>query len=383
MAITWGAAVTGGTGGMKLGYDVARSGSTLTVYIYVNTKYSVDDTSNTFYVTIGGSVVYNGSVTVKTTSNSNGWSDTNTKCLGTFTTTSSGNIAIYASLTGINTIGSSLKATLSATVNNYNAVSGGSITITDNGNNTATITGTSAPNASNNNVSSADLYWHVGWWDRATVAWASNTSFTKTVSIPSGCTQITADLYSYARVGYAYKSVTRSVKYYGNPGNPGVPTLSYRKGGPTLKETLTFNWGAASAGSNVPVRGYRLRLYKNDVLLTGINPNNASANYWDTGSTSTSFNFDPNRFGFKVGDKVKLSIYSYGYNGAGTQLFNGGGVSSAKVNSAEYTFINAGIIRIKKDGIWKEGQVYIKVNGVWKEADSVYIKKNGVWKESI
>lgn len=383
MAITWGAAVTGGTGGMKLGYDVARSGSTLTVYIYVNTKYSVDDSSNTFVVSLTGGTGYNGSVTIKTTSNSGGWSNTNTKLLGTFTTTYAGTVSISASLTGINTLGSSLKATLSASVVNYVAVSGGSVTITDNGNNTATITGKSASSKSQNAISSAKLYWHIGYWNEETVTWGPDTNFSKTISIPSGCTQITADLYSYGRVNTAYVTTTSPVKYYGNPGNPGVPTLSYRRRGPTLKETLTFNWGAASGGTNVPVKGYRLRIYKNGVLQKGINPYDSSAEHWDTDSTSTSFSFDPNKFGFKVGDKVKLGIYSYGYNGAGQILFNGGGVGPAQVKSAEYTFINAGIIRIKKDGIWKEGQVYIKVNGVWKEADSVYIKKDGVWKESI
>lgn len=383
MAITWGAAVTGGTGGMKLGYDVARSGSTLTVYIYVNTKYSVDDSSNTFVVSITGATGYNGSVTIKTTSNSGGWSDTNTKHLGTFTTTYAGTVSISASLTGINTLGSSLKATLSASVVNYVAVSGGSVTITDNGNNTATITGKSASSKSQNAISSAKLYWHIGYWNEQTVAWGPDTNFSKTISIPSGCTQISADLYSYGRVNTAYVTTTSVVKYYGNPGNPGVPTLSYRRRGPTVNETLTFNWGAASAGTNVPISGYRLRIWKNGVLQKGINPSNASAEEWDTGSTSTSYSFNPNTFGFKVGDKVKLGIYSYGYNGAGQILFNGGGAATAQVFSAEYTFINAGIIRIKKDGIWKEGQVYIKVNGVWKEADSVYIKKDGVWKESI
>ena len=383
MAITWGAAVTGGSGGMKLGYEVSRSGATLTVYIYVNTKYSVDDTSNTFIVSLTGGTGYNGAVTIKTTSNSGGWSDTNTKLLGTFTTSSAGTISISASLTGINTLGSSLTATLYASVVNYVDVSGGSVTIVDNGNNTATISGRSASSNSNNAISSAKLYWHIGHWNEETVAWGPDTNFSKTISIPSGCSQIRADLYSYGRVNTASVSATSSVKYYGNPGNPGKPTLSYRRKGPTLKEALSFNWAAASAGTNVPIVGYRLRLYKNGSLITGVNPYDASASYYDTNSTSTTYSFNASALGFKVRDKIKLGIYSYGKNGAGDLLFNGGGTAEAQVNSIEYTFINAGIIRIKKDGVWKEGQVYIKVNGVWKEADSVYIKKDGVWKESI
>lgn len=383
MAITWGAAVTGGSGGMRLGYDVARSGSTLTVYIYVNTKYSVDDSSNTFVVSLTGGTGYNGSVTIKTTSNSGGWSDTNTLHIGTFTTSSEGTISISASLSGINTLGSSLTATLYASVVNYVAVSGGSVSIVDNGNNTATISGRSASSKSNNEISVAKLYWHTVHWNEEIVAWGPDANFSKTISIPSGCSQITADLYSGGRVNTAYVTTTSSVKYYGNPGNPGKPTLSYRRKGPTLKEALSFNWVAASPGTNTPIVGYRLRLYKNGSLITGVNPYDASASFYDTNSTSTTYSFDASALGFKVGDTIKLGIYSYAKNGAGDLLFNGGGIGEAQVDSDEYTFINAGIIRIKKDGIWKEGQVYIKVNGVWKEADSVYIKKDGLWKESI
>lgn len=383
MAITWGAAVTGGSGGMKLGYEVSRSGATMTVKIYVNTKYSVDDTSNTFIVSLTGGTGYNGSVTIKTTSNSGGWSDTNTKHIGTFTTSSAGTISISASLSGINTLGSSLKATLYASVVNYVDVSGGSVTIVDNGNNTATISGRSASSNSNNAISSANLYWHIGHWNEETVTWGPDTNFSKTISIPSGCSQIIADLYSYGRVNTAYVGTTSSVKYYGNPGNPGKPTLSYRRKGPTLKEALSFNWAAAAGGTNAPIVGYRLRLYKNGYLITGVNPYDASANYYDINSTSTTYSFDASALGFKVGDTIMLGIYSYSKNGAGNWLFNGGGTAEAQVTSDVYTFINAGIIRIKKNGVWKEGQVYIKVNGVWKEADSVYIKKDGVWKESI
>lgn len=387
MAITWGAAVTGGSGGMKLGYDVARSGSTLTVYIYVNTKYTVDDSSNTFVVSLTGGTGYNGAVTIKTTSNS-AWSDTNTKLLGTFTTSSAGTISISASLTGINTLGSSLKATLSASVVNYTSVTSGSISsVVDNGNNTVTVKGNIGTSGTNNPVTSSTLFYRFSTQSSnqsIALGSTSGSSFSKTISIPAGASSFACYIHTYSSKNNAHsQSKSYSVKYYGNPGNPGKPTLSYRRKGPTLKEALSFNWVAASPGTNTPIVGYRLRLYKNGSLITGVNPYDASANYYDTNSTSTSYSFDASALGFKVGDTIKLGIYSYGKNGAGTLLFNGGGTAEAQVNSDEYTFVNAGIIRIKKDGIWKEGQVYIKVNGVWKEADSVYIKKDGVWKESI
>lgn len=268
-----------------------------------------------------------------------------------------------------------------------NCTSGSISSVVDNGNNTVTVSGNIGTSGTNNAVTSSTLvYIFSTQSSNQTIALGSTSGgwFSKTISIPSGAYSFACYIHTYSdKNNAASQSRSYSVKYYGNPGNPGVPTLSYRRRGPTLNETLTFNWGAAPAGTNVPIRGYRLRIWKNGVLQKGINPSNASAEEWDTGSTSTSYTFNPKTFGFKVGDKVKLGIYSYGYNGAGQILFNGGGAGTAQVFSAEYTFINAGIIRIKKDGIWKEGQVYIKVNGVWKEADSVYIKKDGVWKESI
>ena len=45
--------------------------------------------------------------------------------------------------------------------------------------------------------------------------------------------------------------------------------------------------------------------------------------------------------------------------------------------------MNAGIIKIKVNGNWKEGQVWIKNGGIWKEATGVFIKNNGKWNSSI
>lgn len=40
------------------------------------------------------------------------------------------------------------------------------------------------------------------------------------------------------------------------------------------------------------------------------------------------------------------------------------------------------IIKIKINGVWKEGILQIKYNGVWKDADTFYIKVNDSWKEA-
>lgn len=265
------------------------------------------------------------------------------------------------------------------------SVGNGSVSIVDNGDNTIKISGKTGTNGTNNDVSSGSIYWKFNnsGWKSEIVTYSANSNFTKSVSIPSGATSVQVDLYTEGKLNMTKATSTINVVYYGNPGAPGIPILYFRRRGPVPKEEIYFSWSAASAGTNVPIKGYQLRIYKNGRLLLGIDPNNASASWWDTGSTSTRYDFVGTDFAFEKGDTVKLGIYSYGVNGKGSLVLNGNGAPEAQVNSAEYTFINAGIMRIKASGTWKEGQVYIKVNGVWKEADSVYIKKNGIWKESL
>ena len=307
------------------------------------------------------------------------------------TANSSGNfsksITVGASSSNSNMALSNRAVTVSFAGGWSNCTSGLINSVVDNGNNTVTVKGNIGTSGTNNPVTSSSLvYIFNGQSENSSIALGSTSggSFSKTISIPSDKSSFTCYIHTYSSKNNAQsQSKSYSIKYYGYPGNPGKPTLSYRRKGPTLKEALSFNWVAASPGTNTPIVGYRLRLYKNGSLITGVNPNDSSAYYYDTDSTSTTYSFDASALGFKVGDTIKLGIYAYGKNGAGSWLFNGEGTSAAQVNSDEYTFINAGIIRIKKDGIWKEGQVYIKVNGIWKEADSVYIKKDGLWKESI
>ena len=263
-----------------------------------------------------------------------------------------------------------------------NCTSGSISSVVDNGNNTVTVSGYIGASGTNNAVTSSTLFYIFSTQSsNQSIALGSTSGgwFSKTIAIPDGASSFACYIHTYSGKNNAHsQSGTYAVKYYGNPGNPGKPVLNYRRRGPTLNETLTFNWTAAPAGTNVPIKGYYIRLYQDGKILTGIDPNNPSLNYYLRESTSTSFSFNPKDFNFKVGETVKLGIWSYGYNGKGEILYN-----KVQVDSAEYTFINAGIIRIKKDGIWKEGQVYIKKDGLWKEADSVYIKKDGLWKESI
>lgn len=272
------------------------------------------------------------------------------------------------------------------------------ISITDNGNNTATISGKLGSNGTLNSLQSSTLYYTTNGSEPAGGTWyttsvdlgsTSGGDYSHAINIPSGCNKIWAVVYctfAYNTTNTGHQS--KSVTYYGIPGDPGTPVISYSKTRLTVKEPWTYTWNAASAGTNMPIIGYRIRLYKNNsaVSLSAGSGNyiapNGSYNYLDRESTSTTVMIDPVAFGFTAGDTVYLGVYAYAKRGDGVQVFNQNGVGAGNKVSAVSTVQNAGIMRVKPSGAWKEGIVHVKVNGVWKEADLVQTKVSGAWKES-
>lgn len=384
MAIVWGSVVTGGTGAMKLGYEVFRNGSTLTVDYYFHAQLAISDTSNVFYAELDGMTMYNGPVSIYTENSS--WGDKNIIKLATYSTSAAGIISIYASIRGIDTLGAGLTAEVSASVANYTELTNGTVSVTDRGDNNIVINGYSGGNGTNNAVNKATLFWRFNnaSWSSSDVTYSANTYYSKVVSIPSGATSVEVDLYTYGQITTNKVSSTKVVKYYGNPGAPGKPVLSLSNPkGPKLEEDFYFSWMPGTAGTNVPVSGYQLTAYKNGVALRGIDLESMLSTDLDVYSTSHVIEYGRSgTFNFKKGDTIQLGIFSFGYDGAGNPRFNGGKATTSQVLSDVYTFVGSGVLRINVGGVWKEGQVYVNVNGVWKEADSVYINSNGSWKES-
>lgn len=405
MAITWGTAQTGGTGGIRLGYETSQSGDTLTVKFYVNTKYSVSDTNNTFVAVVNGSTIYNGAVSIKTSSNSGGWSSTNTVHLATGSTKASGSISFSASLTGINTVGSSLKATVSGSATNWiwTNVTAGSVAIRDNYNNSFTVTCTSGTAGTNNPITAQGM--RVAQYKNADGSWMwsneDRTTLSKTIDL-GGLTnsdqrQVAGYLTSYATYGAnANVSNTALINQYRPPSNPSDVKLIYTKSRLTIKEKWILSWTAATKTNNTsPIKGYRIRMVvngecwpiKNSAGVT-ISSKSGSDYFYDTENTSTSLDIWPGiqRLGdkyIKPGDEVKFNIYAYTKYGAyndGAQLWSGSGLYPAE--SPVYPIQNAGVARVKVGGEWKEGVVSVEVDGKWIEADVVQIKADGKWKES-
>lgn len=289
-------------------------------------------------------------------------------------------------------------AQVAVPVKYYTAIGKPSISIKDNLNNTFTITGAPGPNGTNNIASTtyawgySTSYGNSGTGEKdltiATPSSATRTVYAKATSTPSWSVDST-------------KTATASlaIKQYVAPNDPGIPVLSYTKSRLTIKEPWTFSWSAAAQANTIsPVRGYYIMLLRcpagsstfNFVReITGstaddyinISPgsnSNTDTNYYirRENTSCTTILENPVSFGFTPGDKVKLRIRTFTRNGANEVI------QGSIIDSAEYLVQNAGIVRARVNGAWKEGQVYVKVNGAWKEAETVSTKVNGAWKES-
>ena len=269
------------------------------------------------------------------------------------------------------------------------SVGKGTITITDNYNNTFSISGTKGAAGDNNPSTGPTVSW--GYTDSyGTPGAVSNKALT--ITTPANATRT---VYAKCVTGATYGAGTtvtaeKAIKQYVAPSAPGTPSISYEGSRLTLKTPWTFNWTAAKAtNSSSPIKGYRIHLYRNNVLIKGltVDANNnlklvagGTNEYVDKETTDTTIKIaDPTAFGFVAGDKIKLTIYSYtryGEKNTGTQLF------STKAAENTYSIQNAGVVQVNVNGSWKEGQVYVNVSGTWKEAESISTNVNGVWKES-
>ena len=276
------------------------------------------------------------------------------------------------------------------------AITAGNVSITDNGNNTFTLTTTAGKAGTNNPIKSSSTTW--GYATNAEASFKGTETKALTIADKTAESRIVrakrCDTPTYG--GTLESTAMKAIKQYVAPGKPGKPVLNLTKNKLTLKESWNWTWDAAKAtNTSSPIKGYRIRLFcngttyaikdidgKTHALSGGID---AWRYYIDRESTATGFILaGPGQVGgnnlsdfvFKTGDKIQLVIHAYTRDAKGTQLF------SDTVYSDEYTICPNGIMRIKNSNTWKEGQVYVKVSGTWKEADAVYTKVNGVWKES-
>lgn len=309
------------------------------------------------------------------------------------------------------TTGNVTTATKDANVLYHTSVGTGTVSISDNGNNSFTISGTKGANGTNNNSTGTFTWGYTNSYEQGNF-----TSTGSAYSLPTNSTGATVTVYAKTYTTGAWSgntattaTDTEAIKFYKAPSDPGAPTLaasSYKNSRLTVKKDWTFTWTAATAANtSSPVKGYRIRLNINGVDQTGLvaesgsnrifkNTTTNSKAFLDRETTSTTIVFNPLDFGIKAKDTVKVTVYAYAKNKDGDvswtttgtannttySLWSGGG--STPASSSNYTVQNAGVVTIKTTSGWKEGVVMVKTDTGWKEADVVYVYTGTEWKES-
>lgn len=316
----------------------------------------------------------------------------------TNTSISSLDISVYVCcMQNSSSAGTSTKETL--TRNAWTNVGVGTVTITDNGNNTFNISGTKGRNGTNNTAYGPTLKWS---YDSAQYT----TDVLNNSNISLNCSGDSRWVYAKCittgeRGDKAEVTTNSQIKRYAKPSDPGKPVLdnsSLKNNRLTVKQNWKYTWTAATPGTtNSPVLGYRIRIYKNGTVIKGLK--HTSNGYISTGGDSKvdyvdinvdalpslSVEFNPVALEFLPGQKVKISVLAWAKNGANTILWNGvdGTSSNARqIYSDETLAQNAGVVLVKHNGNWVEGQVLVKHNGAWLEAEAVLVKQNGSWQES-
>lgn len=259
-------------------------------------------------------------------------------------------------------------------------------TLKDNGNNTVALEVKQGKSGTNNALTGTTLTYTIdgGTAKSLSITTKSEGTASYTIDVPNtttagstGCTiKVTIKCTFEHNSTTASKSVT--AYYYVAPGIPGKPALttdSFKNGRLTIRQPWTYEWAAATAGNTKsPVKGYRIYLYKSGESIYTV----------DLAASELSYTFNPVDFGYKPKNTVALGIFAWAENGAGSRLWSGNAVGSSTtpLYSAATEIQNAGIVHVKVNGFWQEGQVWVKMNGSWNEAETVNTKVNGTWEES-
>jgi hypothetical protein len=296
------------------------------------------------------------------------------------------------------------------------SVTEGTVSIVDNFNNSYTVKGQGGGNGTNNPVESATLEYTKE--DGTITSVNCETLVSKKISFtPTGTNATRSVKAGVTTVGkYNTKSVstTKDIKQYVGPNAVTKLKISYNKSRLTLKENWTLAWAPPTTNNGCPIKGYRIRLYRkrgeeswiklpiydsngNMGHVIGDTTKSPTDYYWDRDGTKNSATIYTKYYNKEVisaypdilpGDKVKFAVTAYtkyGENYDGTVQNSSGSTQCFKTGEAfsgEYNVQNAGIVRVKVNGAWKEGQVYVKAGGTWHEAETVNVKTSSGWKES-
>ena len=267
----------------------------------------------------------------------------------------------------------------------HGSVSNGSIDIKDNGNNTFTITAT-AGSGINNTTKLTNLRW--GYNKDYANTYTNKETYTLSVSGTGNTRTVYAKATTKATHGTSPTATNeKAIRQYFLPYAPTGIKLTYNKSRLTVKENWTFTWTSKTDNNTTsPITGHVIRIYKNGQIIKGLqavsNSNEITLNKSGTNenlhrlTASTSLIINPENFGFKAGDTIKISL------AASTKWGDNKYYYSATTETDTWTIANAGTVRVYVNNSWQEGQVWVKVNNAWQEADVVKVKVPSGWEES-
>jgi hypothetical protein len=280
------------------------------------------------------------------------------------------------------------------------------ISITDNGNNTFSISGTLGAGGDENGRTSSVLYYTTDGSDPGESATRTKvnldnsvSTFNKTYNITKACT-VKAKVVCNFTYNATSAEKSLAVKYYAAPTWPSntkveLAPSSFKNNRLTVKQNWGWQWTLANAtNTSSPVKGYRVRFFVkrkdsssfvNTKIIDYYDKETAKSYELTTGDwvydrASTSYPMPMAAADFEQdilpGDEIKLSVQAYSVNGVDEKLL------ADEITSNAYTVQNAGVVNVKVAGEWKEGQVWVKVAGEWKEAETVNVKTASGWQES-
>lgn len=277
--------------------------------------------------------------------------------------------------TGVDAFNVALTTSSANTVSAYaSAASGSTVNISfTSGESVFTLFGAVGKGGTNNAAQGCVVYYTTNGTTPSTtngtsftISGAQDTTWRKDISFNSDCI-VKAVAYTIAPYGNVAGSVTtQQIYYYSAPSKPTNLNITYAQK-PTIKATYTLSWNASNNGYNNVVDKYVGQVFVNNIKRLDF--------VCDSQTLSTTYNFHNLSVKLNKGDVLQFKLYAQGksaYNNI-----------SQTAQSPKVTVVSAGVIKIKINGNWTEGQVWIKNGGIWKEATEVFIKNNGKWNSSI
>ena len=231
------------------------------------------------------------------------------------------------------------------------------LTITDNGNNTFRFKTVTGSNGTGNIAQNCYIYYTT---NGATPTTSSKRIVTNKTAGQTfiGDYKITANTtvkaiaYTVAQYGNNTGSgvVTQNIKYYSKSTVSDL-TVAYNTDTPLPDSEYTLTY-KGTAGSNAPIKNYKIQAIINDKVV----------GTYETTNTSFTIKNLP----LSENDTLVFIVQAISTNTA----------YNSDVSYTQFLTIgtSGGTIWVKISGIWEKGQAHIKVSGKWEKAKTVWIK---------